>query len=241
MRTALPTVVVEKRLLVREALKSLMASLSYRVVCDVGSTAEIGKMAVSDEPKIVVLSAQSAADAVDGAVALRKLWPDSKILVLFDHAPPADVHKLLASEIDGCIPLSASPTALTSVLDMSVRGTRIVVVPSAKGPEIQPAQLEQSHQPKIALSDPQWSRERSCQQGDRSLVRDHRGDGQGPSQDDRPEDPGREPHPGGRLGAGTWPSSRQLHPLETNLGSSGHGKRRNCNRISTFWETAWEI
>jgi two-component system nitrate/nitrite response regulator NarL len=151
MRTALPTVVVEKRLLVREALKSLMASLSYRVVCDVGSTAEIGKIAVSDEPKLVVLGARSAADAVGEAIALRKLWPDGKILLLFEHAPPADVQKLLASEIDGCVPLSASPEALTSVLDSVIIGTRLMAVPSPKWPEIQPTQPDQSHQPEIAL------------------------------------------------------------------------------------------
>lgn len=51
----LPTAVVEPRLLVRAALKSLMAGNLYPVVCDVGSAAEISTAAVSEQPKLVVL------------------------------------------------------------------------------------------------------------------------------------------------------------------------------------------
>jgi hypothetical protein len=59
MGSKLATIVVESRLLVREALKSLMANNSYRVVCDVGSTTEIsGSSTLSDEPKLVILGAQ---------------------------------------------------------------------------------------------------------------------------------------------------------------------------------------
>ena len=152
MGANLATVVVEPRLLVREALKSLMANNSCHVVCDVGSTAEISIAAVSDEPKLVVLGAQSADDAVAEADAIRKLWPDSKIILLYEHASPADVQKLLASEINGCIPLSASPDTLIGMLDMSViGGTRVMVVPGSECPAIQPARREQSHQPEIAM------------------------------------------------------------------------------------------
>jgi two-component system nitrate/nitrite response regulator NarL len=152
MGANLATVVVEQRLLVREALKSLMANNSCHVVCDVGSTAEISVAAVSDEPKLVVLGAQSADDAVAEADAIRKLWPDSKIILLYEHASSADVQKLLASEINGCVPLFASPDTLIGVLDMSViGGTRVMVVPGTNCPAIQPAQREQSHRLEIAM------------------------------------------------------------------------------------------
>jgi hypothetical protein len=39
-------------------------------------------------------------------------------------------------------------------------------------------------------------------------MRHHRGDGQGPHEVDPAEDPGSEPHAGGCLGAGEWPSRR---------------------------------
>jgi two-component system nitrate/nitrite response regulator NarL len=147
MGSSLATVVVEPRLLVREALKSLMANNSYPVVCDVGSTAEIAVAAVSDEPKLVVLGAQSADNALNEAVAIRKLWPDSKIILLYEHASAADVQNLLASEINGCVPLSASPDTLIGMIESA----QVMVVPVSECPVIQPAQREQSHQPKMAM------------------------------------------------------------------------------------------
>jgi len=130
MGQKLATVVVESRLLVREALKSLMAENSYRVVCDIGSTAEIsGGSGLSDEPKLVILGAQSADKALSEAVSARKLWPDSKIILLYEYLPPADFQKLLMSEVNGCVPLFASPDTLISTLDMIVtRDVRVMVV-----------------------------------------------------------------------------------------------------------------
>ena len=130
MGQKLATVVVESRLLVREALKSLMAENSYRVVCDIGSTAEIsGGSGLSDEPKLVILGAQSADKALTEAVSARKLWPDSKIILLYESLSPADFQKLLMSKINGCVPLFASPDTLISTLDMIViRDVRVMVV-----------------------------------------------------------------------------------------------------------------
>ena len=85
------TIIVELRLLIREALKSLMAENSYRVVCDIGSTAEFSAASgLADGPKLVVLGAQSADIALIEAVGARRLWPDSKIILLYENASPAD-------------------------------------------------------------------------------------------------------------------------------------------------------
>jgi two-component system nitrate/nitrite response regulator NarL len=129
MESRLATIIVESRLLVREALKSLMAKNAYRVVCDIGSTAEIsGASTLSDEPKLVILGAQSADNALAEAVSARKLWPDSKIILLYEYLSPADFQKLLMSEINGCVPLFASPDTLVSTLDMIVtRDVRVIV------------------------------------------------------------------------------------------------------------------
>ena len=98
-----------------------MAKNAYRVVCDIGSTAEIsGASGLSDEPKLVILGAQSADKALTEAVSARKLWPDSKIILLYEYLSPADFQKLLTSEINGCVPLFASPDTLISTLDMIV-------------------------------------------------------------------------------------------------------------------------
>ena len=136
----------------REALKWLMAEQSYRVVCDVASTAAVDGATLSDEPKLVILGAQLAAKAVTEAAAIRELWPDSKILLLYEHASPADLQKLLTSQIDGCVPLFASPDTLIGTLDMVViRNVRAMVVADAKLQFVQPAQPDESNQSDIKL------------------------------------------------------------------------------------------
>jgi two-component system, NarL family, nitrate/nitrite response regulator NarL len=153
MGSKLATIVVESRLLVREALKSLMANNSYRVVCDVGSTTEIsGASTLSDEPKLVILGAQSADKALSSAASARQLWPDSKIILLYEYLSPADFQKLLTSEINGCVPLFASPDTLISTLDMVVtKNARVMVVGDTQRLAMQAAQPGESNQSEIKL------------------------------------------------------------------------------------------
>src|SRR5262245_22206210 len=114
-----PTIIIEPRLLVCEALGSLLESHSYRFVCGAGSVAAIeSSLLAAEGPRLVILSAQSTDTAINEAVSIRKLSPDSKIVLLFDHVSPADFQKLIASQLDGCVPLSVSPHTLISTLDM---------------------------------------------------------------------------------------------------------------------------
>jgi two-component system, NarL family, nitrate/nitrite response regulator NarL len=153
MGSRLATIVVESRLLVREALKSLMVKNSYRVICDIGSTAEFSAASgLADGPQLVILGAQSAENALSEAVSARKLWPDSKIILLYEYLSPADFQKLLMSEINGCVPLFASPDTLVSTLDMIVtKDVRAMVMGDTKRPVIQPASPEDSNQSEIGI------------------------------------------------------------------------------------------
>jgi len=153
-RTA--TIIIEPHLLVREALESLIKNYRYRVVCSVGSTADIGNPTmVGDGPKLVILGAQSTDNAVTEAVSIRKLWSDSKIVLLFEHASIADFQKLLTSEVDGCVPLFASPETLIRTLDLvTIEDARVVVTAGTRRPAIQPAQKDDSHQPQVETDEP---------------------------------------------------------------------------------------
>ena len=153
MGTRVETIIIEPRLLVREALESLMANYSYRVVCRVGSTADIGSSSiVANGPKLVILGTQSADNAVTEALGIRKLWADSKIILLFEFASPADFQKLLTSEIDGCVPLVVSPDTLISTLDLIMtKDVRVMVVSDTKRLSIPPPQEEESPQPGIKM------------------------------------------------------------------------------------------
>jgi two-component system nitrate/nitrite response regulator NarL len=116
MEECVATIVIEPRLLVREALVSLMASHSYQVVGGVASTADIDNSLLASAPRLVILGPLPADEAAGAADSIRKLWPETKIILLFDRASSADFQTLMASEIDGCIPLFASPDTLVGTL-----------------------------------------------------------------------------------------------------------------------------
>ena len=140
------TIIIEPHLLVREALESLIKNYHYRVVCSVGSTAEISNPTmVRDGPKLVILGADSTDDAVAEAVSIRKLWSNSKIVLLFEHASVDDFQKLLTSEVDGCVPLFASPETLIRTLDLvTIEGARVVVTAGTRARPAAP-QRKTSH------------------------------------------------------------------------------------------------
>src|ERR1700722_14158402 len=150
------TVIIEPHLLVREALDSLISNYPYRVVCSVASTADVGSPSmVGDGPKLVILGPQSADNAAAEALNIRKLWPDSKIVLLFEYASLADFQRLLTSEIDGCVPLFVSPETLIRTLDLvMIEGARVMVTAGTRPPSTQPPQIEDSSQPEFEMAGP---------------------------------------------------------------------------------------
>src|SRR5215204_2826729 len=116
MAERIATLIIEPRSLVRQGLVSLMASHSYHVIGGVGSAADIDSSFVADVPRLVILGPLPAEGAAPAASRIRKLWPDTKIVLLFERASSTDYQNWQASEIDGCIPLSVSPEVLIGTL-----------------------------------------------------------------------------------------------------------------------------
>lgn len=133
-RTA--TVIIEPRALMREALVSLMESLSYRVVCSVGSPADIDRGALKDvQPELVILGSLSADRALDATRTIRECWQGAKITMLFEQASSMDLQRLLASGVDACIPMFASPRTLIDTLQLIVGGQlRILMMSDSTTP-----------------------------------------------------------------------------------------------------------
>ena len=123
------TVIIEPRRLVRESLVSLLVNKSYRVTGDFASTEDIAASVVQEVPRLVILGAPQAENAAADASAIRKVWPEAKIMLLFEHASSDDFNELLTSDIDGCIPLFASQNTLIETLQLIfVEDLRILVV-----------------------------------------------------------------------------------------------------------------
>ena len=146
MGKRIATLIIEPRSLVRQGLVSLMASHSYHVIGGVGSTADIdSSLLVADVPRLVILGALPAEEAAPAASRIRKLWPDTKIVLLFERASSTDYQNWQASEIDGCIPLSVSPDVLVGtlqrILDSDLKilvheaaSRSVIALPSARLP-----------------------------------------------------------------------------------------------------------
>jgi len=129
MTVPVTTIIIDPHVLLRTALGSLMENHSYRVAGGFESTTELSRAAIVSDIPLVILGAQSTDNACAEAIAVRKLFPDSKIVLLFEHASQGDFEKLLASRIDGCVPLSVSSSTLINVLDLILeRHVRIIVM-----------------------------------------------------------------------------------------------------------------
>jgi two-component system, NarL family, nitrate/nitrite response regulator NarL len=149
MTARIATIIIEPHSLVRGALEDLMEGSAYRVVFAVGSIAEIGGPSVGGNAiKLAILGAQNVDDAVSSSADIRKLWPDSKIVLLYESASDDDVQILLASGLDGCVSLLVSPATLLKTLDVVVIGdARVMVMAGAHRHSIQPARIEGLQQP----------------------------------------------------------------------------------------------
>ena len=86
---------------------------------------------VADVPRLVILGALPAEEAAPAASCIRKLWPDTKIILLFERASSTDYQNWQASEIDGCIPLSVSPDVLIGTLQEILDGDLKILVHEA--------------------------------------------------------------------------------------------------------------
>jgi two-component system nitrate/nitrite response regulator NarL len=145
MTVPVTTIIIEPHVLLRTALESLMENHSYRVVGGFASTADLSGSAIVGDAPLVILGAQSTDKACAEAMAVRHLFPESKIVLLFEHASQGDFEKLLASKIDGCVPLSVSPSTLINVLDLILeRHVRMIVVGDAGHPLVPPLCERQS-------------------------------------------------------------------------------------------------
>jgi two-component system nitrate/nitrite response regulator NarL len=149
MEKRVSTVIIESRLVIREALELLMRKQAYRVVCGIASTGDIANWSsISDGPELVIMGAQATNSAAKDAEVIRARWPDSKIIFLFDDvSSSSDFQNMLGSQIDGCIPLFVSPDTLMRTLNLIMaQNARIVVMgdmkPGLKCPEVELLQAE---------------------------------------------------------------------------------------------------
>lgn len=117
-------------MLFREALESLMRTHSYNVGSGARFAAELSaEPNLSGGVELVILGPQFSGTAITEAATVRKLWPDSKIVLLLEAGAPIELEKLLASEVDACVPLFVSAGTLMRTLDLiAATVARVLIV-----------------------------------------------------------------------------------------------------------------
>jgi two-component system, NarL family, nitrate/nitrite response regulator NarL len=133
MEARVATVVVEPRFLVREALALLMGELGYDVIFRAGAAADVSTSTIADERTLIILGTPSAEDAASEVTIIREILPDSKLMLLLDFVPPADLKEFLTSKVDGCVPLFVSGETLSSTLHLILaHNLRVMVFDDTK-------------------------------------------------------------------------------------------------------------
>jgi two-component system nitrate/nitrite response regulator NarL len=136
-------IIIEPRALVREGLVRLLEGLSYDVICTVESVTDIvGPKFIEDEQKLVLMSGWVSACTLSAVTELRRMWSDSKIVLLFEEHSSTDFRPA-ASELDGCAPLFVPKDMLVKLIDIIVSGdTRVFVLPRKQDSYIRVSSLE---------------------------------------------------------------------------------------------------
>ena len=131
-------VVIEARSLMREALVSLMESHSYNVIWSGGSAADIDRSGVTEaQPELVLLGALPSDRIADTTSCIRRCWQDARIIMLLEDACSPDLQQLLASGLDACIPMLASPRTLIETLQLIVsEHLRVLMVSDPTMPRV---------------------------------------------------------------------------------------------------------
>ncbi|HET7849354.1 MAG TPA: LuxR C-terminal-related transcriptional regulator [Pseudolabrys sp.] len=111
----------------------------------------------------MLVGAETIEQALAEAEKCRIFWPASKIMLLMGPAGADDYRQMMASEIDGCVPLSVSRDTLLRTLDlMMLEDAKILLMVGPSSTRIQPL---------LEAGDPQHDKEHQNGNGGRDMAK----------------------------------------------------------------------
>jgi two-component system nitrate/nitrite response regulator NarL len=128
MSLRIATAIIEPNMLMREGLMSLLEKYSYRVVGNASDAADFVSQNLPESPRLVLVGAKTTDQALVSAIASRKLWPNTKIILLRGPRNADDFRQMQASEIDGSVPLSVSQDTLMRTIDLVMLDSAKILV-----------------------------------------------------------------------------------------------------------------
>jgi len=130
MKQSVPTVIVERRTLIREGLAALLHDTPYRVVASLATISELPTISpLATRPTLILLGRwDGIGEAVKALQEVRSLPRESKVVVVAESAGTPDIQELLRSGANGVILNVSSREVFIKALDLAFLDQEFVVM-----------------------------------------------------------------------------------------------------------------
>ena len=130
MKQSVPTVIVERRTLIREGLAALLHDTPYRVVASLATIAEFPTIPpLAARPTLILLGLwDGIGEAVKALQEVRSLPRESKVVIVAESAGTPEIQELLGSGASGIILNVSSREVLIKALDLAFLDQEFVVM-----------------------------------------------------------------------------------------------------------------
>jgi len=130
VKRSIPTIIVEKRTLLREGVTSLLHDTHYKLLASVVSPSEIPHLRLSPgRALLTILGLWGGLDETLRAVqTVRRIIPGCKIVAIGEHAGDLDFREILSSGVDAIVFNVGSSEALLKAIDLAFLGQQLVIL-----------------------------------------------------------------------------------------------------------------
>ena len=130
MKQSVPSIIVERRTLLREGLAALLHDTPYRVVASLTTIAEFPTISpLPTRPTLILLGLRDGiGEAVKALQEVRSLPPESKVVVVAESAGTPEIQELLQSGANGVILNVSSREVFIKALDLAFLDQDFVVM-----------------------------------------------------------------------------------------------------------------
>jgi two-component system, NarL family, nitrate/nitrite response regulator NarL len=130
VKRSIPTIIVEKRTLLREGVTSLLHDTHYKLLVSVVSPSEIPHLRLSPgRPLLTILGLWGGLDETLRAVqTVRRIIPGCKIVAIGEHFGDLDFQEILNSGVDAIVFNVGSSEALLKAIDLAFLGQQLVIL-----------------------------------------------------------------------------------------------------------------